>query len=58
MFALAGLIYLPYPRANPTSVCVGQGLQPGLLTDADPAVLWARTVETLRVRRPGRGTAG
>lgn len=47
ILALGVLPYLPYPRANPHSVYVGQGLQPSLLTRADPAALWARTLETL-----------
>jgi hypothetical protein len=46
---LAGvLLYLPYPRANPESVYVAQGLQPSLLSAADPATLAARTLETLQ----------
>lgn len=39
--------YLPYPAANPQSVYVGQGLQPSLLAGADPALVWARTLDTL-----------
>ncbi len=46
---LVGVLpYLPYPPANPHSVYVGQGLQPSLLTSADPAMLWTRAGETLQ----------
>lgn len=48
VLAIGVLPYLPYPRANPQSVYVGQGLQPSLLTRADPAELMARTLETLQ----------
>ena len=47
VLAIGVVPYLPYPRANPESVYVGQGLQPALLTHADPAALWTRTLETL-----------
>jgi hypothetical protein len=44
---LGTLAYLPYPPANPNSVYVGQGLQPSLLRQLDPALLWSRSLETL-----------
>lgn len=47
VLALGVVPYLPYPPANPRSVHVGQGLQASLLSGADPAVLLARTVESL-----------
>ena len=48
VLAIGIVPYLPYPLANPQSVYVGQGLQPSLLTHADPAMVWTRTIETLR----------
>jgi len=47
VLAIGIVPYLPYPAANPQSVYVGQGLQPSLVTGADPAELLARTVESL-----------
>ena len=47
VLALGVLPYLPYPRANPHSVYVGQGLQPALLTQIDPVATAQRAVETL-----------
>lgn len=46
VLALGVVPYLPYPRANPASVYVGQGFQASLLTQADPRLLWTRTIET------------
>jgi hypothetical protein len=58
VLAIGIVPYLPYPPANPQSVYVGQGLQPSLLTHADPAEVWTRTIETLRAfvepSAPGR----
>jgi hypothetical protein len=47
VLAIGVVPYLPYPAANPHSVYVGQGLQPSLLTAADPALLFTRTLESL-----------
>ncbi|HSP95633.1 MAG TPA: hypothetical protein VL049_00115 [Candidatus Dormibacteraeota bacterium] len=47
VLAVGVVPYLPYPPANPQSVYVGQGLQPSLLSNADPALVWSRTLETL-----------
>lgn len=47
VLAIGVVPYLPYPAANPHSVYVGQGLQPSLLTGADPSLLIARTIESL-----------